>query len=91
MRVRGIVNLLLQAIRVIGALPGQREWSRPKHDVTEGIMTSADDMRPEATLLIGLSYNVLWRQTHIRYELTRQVLRRHSIGWSPIKSMMQAK
>jgi hypothetical protein len=55
MRVRGIVTLLPQGIRARGVLPGQREWSRPKHDVTEGIMTSADDMRPEATLLIGLS------------------------------------
>jgi hypothetical protein len=55
MRVRGIVVLLPQAIRDSDALPGQREWSRPKHDVTEGIMTSVDDMRPEATLLIGLS------------------------------------
>ena len=55
MRVRGIVNLLPQATTVIGALPGQREWSQPKHDVTEGIMTSAADRRPEATLLIGLN------------------------------------
>jgi hypothetical protein len=55
MRVRGIVTLSPEAIRARGALPGQREWSRPKHDVTEGILTSADDMRPEATLLIGLS------------------------------------
>jgi len=37
------------------ALPGEREWSRPKHDVTERFMTSAEDMRPEGTLLIGLS------------------------------------
>jgi hypothetical protein len=42
-------------IRDNDALPGQREQSRPKHKVTEGIMTSADDMRPEATLFIGLS------------------------------------
>jgi hypothetical protein len=55
MRVRGIVSLSSQVIRVTGALPSQREWSRPEHDVTEGIMTLADDMRPEATLLIGLS------------------------------------
>jgi hypothetical protein len=50
-----MVSLSPQAMRARGALPGQREWSRPKHDVTEGIMTSADDMRPEATLLFGLS------------------------------------
>jgi len=55
MQERGISNLLPQAIRIIGALPGQREQSRPKHDMTEGIMTSAEDMRPEATLLIGVS------------------------------------
>jgi hypothetical protein len=55
MRVCGIVVLLPQAIRETDATPGQREKSRPKHDVTEGIMTSAEDMRPEATLLIGLS------------------------------------
>jgi hypothetical protein len=36
-------------------LPGQREWSRPEHGVTEGIMTLAENTRPEATLLIGLS------------------------------------
>jgi hypothetical protein len=54
MRVRGIVTLLPQAITDNDALRGQREQSRPKHDVTEGMMTSADDMRPEATLLIGL-------------------------------------
>ena len=48
-------DLLLQAIRVIMVLSGQREQSRPKHDVTEGIMTLAQDMRPEATLLINLS------------------------------------
>jgi hypothetical protein len=65
MRVQGIVTLSPQAIRAHGALPGQREWSRPNHDVTEGIMSSADDMRPEATLLIGLSKNALQRQTRI--------------------------
>ena len=55
MRVRGISDLLPQAIRVSGALPGPREQSRPKHDVTEGIMTSTEDMGPEAALLIGVS------------------------------------
>jgi hypothetical protein len=55
MGLRGISDLLPQAIRVIGALPSQKEWSQPKHDVTEGFVTSAEDMRPEATLLIGLS------------------------------------
>jgi hypothetical protein len=55
MRVRGIVSVSSQVIRVTDVLPGQREWPRPEHDVTERIMTSADDMRSEATLLIGLS------------------------------------
>jgi hypothetical protein len=65
MRVRRIVSLSPQDIRSTGALPGQRERSRPKHDVTEGIMTLAEDMRSEATLLIGLSLNALQRQTRI--------------------------
>ena len=55
MRVRGISNLLPQAIRAIGAPSGQREQSWPKHNMTEGIMMLAEDKRPEATLLIGLS------------------------------------
>jgi hypothetical protein len=55
MRVRGIVTLLPQAIRLSVVLPGQREEARPKHDVTERYMTLADDERPEATLLINLS------------------------------------
>jgi hypothetical protein len=55
MQVRGIVSLLPHAIGITGTLPGQREWSRLKHYVTEGIMKSAEDMTSEATLLIGLS------------------------------------
>ena len=55
MGVHRISDLLPQAIGVIGALPGQRERFRPKHDVTEGIMTWAKDMRPEAMLIIGVS------------------------------------
>jgi len=55
MRVRGISDLLPQAIRVIGALPGPGELSQPKDDMTEGIMMLAVEKRPEATLLIGLS------------------------------------
>ena len=54
-------------------------------------MTSADDMRPEATLLIGLSLNALQCHTRILNELTRQDLHWYSIGWLLIKSMMQAK
>jgi len=53
--VGGTHDLLPQAIRTIVVISGQREQSRPKHDVTEGIMTLAYDMRLEATLLINLS------------------------------------
>jgi hypothetical protein len=67
MQVRGIVSLSPQAIRVAGTLPGLRDWSRPKHDVTEGIMTSAEDLRSEATRLIRLSWYALQRHTRIRY------------------------
>jgi hypothetical protein len=55
MRLPGIPDLLPQVIIAISALPGQREKSWPKHDLTEGIMTLADDMRSDATLLIGVS------------------------------------
>jgi len=55
MQVSGTDDVLPQAIRVFMVLPGQREQSRPKHDVSEGVMTFAKDMRPEATLLIELS------------------------------------
>jgi len=41
MQVCGTHDLLLQAMRVTMVLSGQREQSRPKHDVTEGIMTLA--------------------------------------------------
>jgi len=91
MRLRGISDLLPQAIRAIWALPDRREYSQSKHGVNQGFMTAVDDLRPEATLLIGLSSYALQRQTSILYELTRQSLRWHSIGWSQIKSMMQAK
>ena len=36
-------------------IPGQRKQSWPNHDMTEGIMMLAVDIRPEAPLLIGLS------------------------------------
>jgi hypothetical protein len=80
-----------QAIRVIKALPGPREWSRPEHDVNAGVMTLADDKRPEATLLIAFSEYAVQCQTHNRYELTCQVLRWHCVGWSAIEFMKQAK
>jgi len=54
-------------------------------------MTSSDDMRPEATLLIGLSQSEVQRQTRFVFEVMRQVLCCHSIGWSPMKSITQAK
>jgi hypothetical protein len=54
-------------------------------------MTLAEDMRPETTLLIGLSQHALQRRTRIIYELKSQILHWHSIGWSLIKSMKQAK
>ena len=55
MRVRRTAGSSPQAIRNTRVLPGQREWSRPKHDVTEGAMTLAEDTRPETALLIGMS------------------------------------
>ena len=48
---------------VIRPLPGQREGSRPKHDITEGVMTSADDARLEATLWIDVYGYALQCQT----------------------------
>jgi hypothetical protein len=50
-----ISGLLPHTIRTTIVLPGQRELLWPKHVVGKGIMTWADDMTPEATLLIGLS------------------------------------
>jgi len=35
--------------------PRSTEGPRPKHAVSEGLMTLAEDTRPEANLLIGLS------------------------------------
>jgi len=55
MLVSGTSSLSGQAIMVTRVLPGQTEWSRPEHDVIEGIMTLADDKRPEEILLIGLT------------------------------------
>jgi len=54
MRVCGTSGLLPQVITTTRVLSGQRESSRPKHGVTEGIITLAEDMRPEATLCHGL-------------------------------------
>jgi len=55
MQVSGTPGFLPQAIRTTRVLPSHREQSQPNHDMTEGIMTLAEDKRPEATLLIGLS------------------------------------
>jgi len=41
MQVSGTHDLSPKAIRIIMVLSGQREQSRPKLDVTEGIMTLA--------------------------------------------------
>jgi len=65
MGVRGTSGWLPQAITGTRVLPGQWESSRPKLDVTEGIMKLADEKRPEATLLIGLSWYALQRQTRM--------------------------
>ena len=35
--------------------PRSMDVPRPQHAVSEGLMTWAEDKRPEATLLIGLS------------------------------------
>jgi len=35
--------------------PRSMEVPRPKHAVSEGLMTLAEDKRPQANLLIGLS------------------------------------
>jgi hypothetical protein len=40
--------------RTTWELFGQIGWSCPQHGVTEAIMMLADEMRPEATLLIGV-------------------------------------
>ena len=66
MRSCGNAGVSFQAIRTTGAHPVQSDWSRPQHNVTERFLTFTDDMKPDATLLIGLSYYVLERQTSIR-------------------------
>jgi len=43
--------------------PRSTEAPRPKHDVSEGSMTLAEDKRPEANLLIGLSQYALQPHT----------------------------
>jgi len=63
MRVSGTVGLLPRAIGTPEVLPSQGERSRPRHDLSEGIITLADDMRPAATLLIGLSWYALQCQS----------------------------
>jgi hypothetical protein len=91
MQVGGIFGLFPHAIRVTDVLPSERQWSRPNHDVAERIVTLADVIRREVTPLIGLGWIAFRCQTHIRYELTDQVLHWHSIRWSPIKSMTTAE
>jgi hypothetical protein len=89
MREGGIPGLSRQAIWADREPPRQGDRFRRKIDVTEGSMMMASDMRPKATLLIGLSQYALQHQTCIQYELKCQVLHLHCIGWSPIESMMQ--
>jgi len=43
--------------------PRSTEMPRPKHAVSEGLMTLGEDKRPEANLLIGLSQYALKRHT----------------------------
>jgi hypothetical protein len=87
----GTPDISSQAIRVFRILSGQREQSRPKHDVTGGIMMLAESKRIEPTLLIRLNEHALQSHPHIRYKWTRQILHWQSIGTSRIKSIMQAK
>jgi hypothetical protein len=54
-------------------------------------MMLPEDKKPEATRLIGWSWNALQRQTRIQYDLMHQILLCHSICWWQIKSMTQAK
>ena len=74
MRYHGISGLLLPAIRTTRALHGQREWSQPKHDVSEGIMTLADNMRSKATLNIGLNENATSESYPIQVEESSSTL-----------------
>jgi hypothetical protein len=90
MQVSGISGRLSQMIRTTMVHSGQREWSQPEHDMTEGIATLAEDKRLEAALPCGLSQFALQRQTCIAYKLMSHVLHCHNISWLPIKSMIQA-
>jgi len=45
--------------------PWSTEAPRPYHAVSEGLMTLAEDKRPEATLLIELSLYALQRHTAV--------------------------
>jgi hypothetical protein len=53
--VRGVMDAGYDCTEGLPHSLGQREWYRLKQDMTVGIITLAVDMRPEATLLIGLS------------------------------------
>jgi len=63
MRVHGTPDILPEMIRSLRVLPNLREMSWPKHDDTEGIVTLAQDKRPETMLLIVLSYYALKHRT----------------------------
>jgi hypothetical protein len=55
MQVRGIVTPYFSDIRIYARTPRITEVPDPKHVVPEGLLALAEEMRPEATLLIGLS------------------------------------
>jgi len=84
-----VLSLIASCNNSISALAGQRKWSQTQDNVTDGIMTLADDKRPDETPLMELSYYSLQHETYIRYELTHQVVRWHNIRWSLIKSVIQ--
>jgi hypothetical protein len=54
MRVHQTAGILSLAITTTRVHRGETEGSRPEHDVTEGIIMLGDDIRSEATRLIGL-------------------------------------
>jgi len=65
--------------------PRSTEVPRPKHAVSEGSMTLAEDKRPEANLFFWLRQHALQHHTHNKYKVTCHNLRWQSISWSPIK------
>lgn len=58
-QVHGSSSLLPSAVRTPSVLPSQRDFTGATHDITEGIMTWADEMRPEAFQLDAFSWYAL--------------------------------